>query len=103
MNTKELFSSSICEKQIQIAERELSAFISAVEELHGPAQAQLSAEDWLDELELMDGKPKFANRHWRGVTIAAAARLADRLSAGRHDSSFAGHVDQCEVMGDTLV
>ena len=33
------------------------AFISAVKELLGSDQAQLSAVDWLDELELMDGQP----------------------------------------------
>jgi len=53
MNTKESFSNSICKEQTQMAEREFSAFISAVKELLGPDQAQLSAVDWLDELELM--------------------------------------------------
>jgi hypothetical protein len=42
---------------IRLAEREFSAFISAVKELLGSDQAQLSAVDWLDELELMDGQP----------------------------------------------
>jgi hypothetical protein len=65
-----------------MAECELSAFISAVKELFGPNQAQLSSLDWLDELELMDIQPGSTNRHWREVTIAAAARLANRLNAG---------------------
>jgi len=30
-----------------MAEREFSAFISAVKELHGPEQAQLSAVEWM--------------------------------------------------------
>ena len=89
MNTKESFSNSICKEQMQMAEREFSAFISAVKELHGPEQAQLSAVDWLDELELMDSQPGSASRHWRAVTIAASARLANRLNAGPHDRSFA--------------
>lgn len=82
MNTKESFPNSLCEEQMQMVERELSAFISAVKELHGPDQAQLSAVDWLDELELMDSKPGFTSRHWRTVTIAASVRLANRLNAG---------------------
>ena len=82
MNTKESFSDSICKEQIQMAGREFSAFISAVKELHGPEQAQLSAVDWLDESESMDSQPGSTSRDWR-VTIAASARLANRLNAGR--------------------
>ena len=93
MNTKESFSNSICKQQTQMAEREFSAFISAVKELLGPDQAELSAVDWLDELELMDGQPGSTSRDWRAVTIAASARLANRLNAGPHDRSFAQHVN----------
>ncbi len=45
-----------------MAERGFSVFISAVKELHGPEQAQLSAVDWLDKLELMDSQPGSTNR-----------------------------------------
>ena len=93
MSRKESFSKSICKEQMQMAEREFSSFISAVKELHGREQAQLSAVDWLDELELMDSPPGSTNRHWRAVTIAASARLANRLNAGPHDRSFAEDVD----------
>jgi hypothetical protein len=93
MITKESFSDSICKEQTQIAEREFSAFISAVKELHGPEQAQLSAMDWLDELELMDSQRGSTSRDWRAVTIAASARLANRLNAGPHDRSFIQHVN----------
>jgi hypothetical protein len=92
MNTKESFSDSICEEQMQMAEREFAAFVGAVKELLGSDQAQLSATDWLDELELMDSQPGTTNRHWRAVTIAASARLANRLNAGPHDRSFAEDV-----------
>ena len=88
MNTKESFSNSICKEQMQMAEREFSAFISAVKELLIPDQAQLSAVDWLDELE-MDSRPESTSRDWRAVTIAASARLAKRMNAGPHDRSFA--------------
>jgi hypothetical protein len=92
MNTKESFSNSICKEQMQMAEREFSAFISGVKELLGPDQAQLSAMDWLDELELMDSQPGSTDRHWRAVTIATSARLANRLNAGQHHRSFAEEV-----------
>ena len=72
---------STCEDQINMAERELSAFIRAVKELFGPEQARLAAEDWLDESELLMDCPALAtNRDWRAVTVAASARLADRVT-----------------------
>jgi hypothetical protein len=77
---------------IRLAEREFSAFISAVKEVLIPDQAQLSAVDCLDELELMDGQPGSTRRHWRAVKIAASARLANRLNVGPHDRSFAEDV-----------
>ena len=83
MNTKESFSDSICKKQTQMAEREFSAFISAVKELLGPEEARLSAVDWLDESELMDSQAGSTSRDWRAVTIAASARLANRVNS-RH-------------------
>ncbi len=61
-----------------IAELELGAFIKAVSELFGPEQARLAAEDWVDELELMDTLPGAAE--WGSVTVAASARLARRLN-----------------------
>lgn len=75
-----------------MAEHELWAFISAVKELFGPDQAQLSAVDWLDELESMDIQPGSTSRDWRAVTMAAAARLANRLNAARHHRSCAADV-----------
>ena len=63
-----------------IAERELGAFIRAVTELFGPEQARLAAEDWVDELELMDALPGPTRRDWGSVTIAASAQLARRLN-----------------------
>jgi hypothetical protein len=84
MNTKESFSNSICKEQMQMAEREFSAFISAVKELLGPDQAQLSAVDWLDELELMDSqsricKPRLAGGHDRG--LGATCKSIERRTA----------------------
>ncbi len=58
----------------------LGAFMRAVTELFGPEQARVAAEDWVDELEFVDILPEPASRDWRSVTIAAAARLANRLN-----------------------
>jgi hypothetical protein len=80
MNEHESFSDLIYEEQPHLAERELSAFVSAVTKLYGPEQARLSARDWLDESELMDSPPLSTERNWRAVTIAASARLASRLN-----------------------
>ena len=65
-----------------IAERELGAFIRAVTESFGPEQARLAADDWVDELELMDALPGPTGREWGEVTVAASAQLARRLNTG---------------------
>jgi hypothetical protein len=87
MNSGEQFCDSTCADQIHIAERELSAFIRAVTQLFGPEEAKLSAEDWLDQSEIMDDPPRSTSRNWRAVTIAASARLANRLAAAPHRRS----------------
>jgi len=83
MNQHESFSDLIYEEQTHLAERELSSFVSAVTRLYGPEQATLSAQDWLDESELIDSPPLSTERNWRAVTIAASARLADRLNIAK--------------------
>ena len=67
-----------------MAERELRAFISSVKELFGSDQARLAAEDWVDELVLMETLPGLTGRGWRSITIAASARLANRVNASSH-------------------
>jgi len=71
-------------KLMTMAERELGAFISAVTELFGLEQVRLAVEDWLDELVLMETVPGLTNRDWRSITIAASARLANRVNASSH-------------------
>jgi hypothetical protein len=83
MNATKLFSNSTCADQIRLAERELASFICAVTDLFGPDQAQLSANDWLDECERMSIPNRSTTRDWRAVTVAAAARLANRVVAER--------------------
>jgi hypothetical protein len=85
-------SDSIREQQVQTAERELSAFVSAVTELFGPEQARYAAEAWIEELELTDSPPRFTLGDWRAVTVAASAKLAGHLSLARHHLARARRV-----------
>ena len=90
MQSPEPFSDPIYQEQTHLAERELSSFVAAVSKLYGPEQAKLSAEDWLDESELIDSPPRSEARNWHAVTIAAFARLASRVHAS-DSSSGAQH------------
>jgi hypothetical protein len=87
MNCQERFRNSTCADQADVAERELSAFIRAVTQLFGYEEAEVSAEDWLGELELVDDPLLSTSRSWRAVTIAASARLANRLPAAQRGRS----------------
>ncbi len=88
MANKQSFSNSIYAAETHEAERELSAFIGAVTELFGPEQARVSTEDWLEELTLMDRSSHSEERKWRAVTIAATARLANRLNTATHPQIY---------------
>lgn len=74
------FSNATYEEQTQLAETELASFVAAVTRLYGSEQAKVSAEDWLEESELMDSPPRSEDRNWRAVTVAAVARLANRIN-----------------------
>jgi len=93
MKSDESFDNSTYADQIHLAERELASFIGAVTELFGPEQATLSTEDWLDESKLMDSPPRFTSREWRAVTVAASARLANRLTVARDHRAPAASTD----------
>jgi hypothetical protein len=71
---------SICADLMIRAERELSAFFSAVAELFGPEQAALADKDWLQQLEVMTDLPA-SSRDWRLMSIEASAQLAKRVNA----------------------
>ena len=73
-------SNSGCADVMTMAERELSAFFSAVTQLFGSEQAEISAGEWLDELIKIDGLPASA-REWRLFTTRGLTRLASRVSA----------------------
>jgi hypothetical protein len=47
-----------CPDLTMMAELELSAFFNAVTQLFGSDQAELSAQDWLQELIVVDGLPQ---------------------------------------------
>jgi hypothetical protein len=66
-------------KLIASAERELSAFFSAVAGSFGPEEATLAAKDWLQQLEGMNTLPD-SPRQLRLLSISAAAKLAKRVS-----------------------
>ena len=93
MHKKESFRNSSCKEQINMAKRELSAFIRAVTELFGPEQARLSAEDWLDESELLDRPYQATSRDWRAVTVAASIRLANRATPARYYRTLTASTD----------
>jgi hypothetical protein len=82
MNSQDPSPDSSCTEKMQIPERELFAFIRAVEQLFGPEQARLSTEDWLSELERMDSPPR-SSRDWRALSIAAATKLIDVAGLAR--------------------
>ena len=74
------FSHEIDAELFGWAERELAAFVAAVNTLHGEEQARAAAGDWLLELVALKGLCKNASLGLRSVTIGAARRLARRLS-----------------------
>jgi hypothetical protein len=69
-----------CGELMTMAERELSAFFRTVTELFGSEQAELSAEDWLHELNDSDNLPG-SEREWRWITAKVSSRLASRVLA----------------------
>src|SRR5262249_16544447 len=74
------FSAEIDAELFNRAEKELAAFIAAVNTLHGEEQARAAADDWLRELIALKGPCNRASLDLRSVTIGAARRLARRLA-----------------------
>jgi hypothetical protein len=62
-----------------MAGRELGAFLNAVTQLFGPEERELSAEDWLQELNRTERLP-VSTREWRSITAKASTRLAGRVN-----------------------
>ena len=76
-----------CTDLMTMAERELSAFFNAVTQLFGPEQAELSAEDWLQELIEIDRLPTSA-REWRLITAKVSTRLPSGVNASSLSAQF---------------
>jgi alkylhydroperoxidase/carboxymuconolactone decarboxylase family protein YurZ len=69
-----------CADVMTTAEQELTAFFRAVMNLFGSELAELSANDWLNELVTTKALPS-STREWRGITLKASTRLAARVNA----------------------
>src|SRR5580704_8507897 len=67
-----------------LAEKELSAFIRAVDQLLGAEQARQSALDWIEELGRIDWPSGESIPDWRRVTVGAIAQLDALLSDSKH-------------------
>jgi hypothetical protein len=65
MRQPDPFSDSVYEEQTHLAEREFASFLAVVKASYGPEQAKFSAEDWLEESELMGSPPRSEARNWR--------------------------------------
>ena len=74
-----------CADLMTMAERELSAFFSAVTQLFGSEQADLSADDWLHELSEIGSLPTSA-REWRLITAKVSTRLPGGVNASSASS-----------------
>ena len=77
-----------CAGSMSLAERELTAFFRAVTDLFGTEVAELSAKQWLRELEAAEDLPA-STREWRWVTAKALAWLANRTNALSPSTEFA--------------
>ena len=73
-------SSPACAEFMTMAERELSAYFNGVTQLFGSEQAELSAEDWLQELIEIDDLPTSVPK-WRSITAKVSTRLASGVRA----------------------
>jgi len=73
-----------------LAEKELSAFMSAVDKLFGAEQARQSTLDWIEELEVMDWPSGESIPNWRQATLGASARLVTLTSGFGAGGPFRG-------------
>ena len=78
---------SDCADSMSLAERELAAFFAAVKELFGSELAELSAEEWLRELEATDDLPA-STPEWQTLTAKASLWLANQVNALSRTTEF---------------
>ena len=77
------------------AEKELSAFVTAVHQLFGPEQARYAADNWMEKLEQTDWIREAQAIDWRAITIGAAARLV-----GRDKRQLSGNLSRKAIQSD---
>ena len=77
-----------CADSMSLAERELAAFFGAVKELFGPELAELSAREWLRELEATADLPA-SSSEWRTLTTKASLWVTNRVNAKSLTTEFA--------------
>lgn len=77
-----------CADSMSLAGRELTAFFRSVTELFGSEVAELSAKQWLRELEATEDLPASPG-DWRWVSTKASAWLANRMSGLSRSTRFA--------------
>lgn len=65
-----------CCRQVADAERELSAFLSAVQALYGDSAVKHAADDWIALAENIQLPSIQVFPNWRYVTILASSQLA---------------------------
>jgi len=76
-----------CTDSMSLAERELAAFFGAVKELLGSELAELSAKEWLRELDASDDLP--SPLEWQTLTAKTSLWLANRVNASSIRMEFA--------------
>src|SRR5580693_6244322 len=84
MDTETDYCIQLASGVLILAEKELSAFIGAVDKLFGAEQACQSALDWIEELGRMDWPSGESTPDWRRATVSASARLGILLSDSGH-------------------
>lgn len=100
MNSMGLPNIANCADLMIPAERELAAFLSAVTELYGTEQAEMAADVWLDELEMINRLPGPAIHDWRKVSVASVARLANHLAAAQVSSVPSSDISSAVLSGN---
>jgi hypothetical protein len=72
-------SAALVADLLSTAQRELSAFYTAILSKYGPEEARRAAYDWIEEVETMDWSVDGRLPKWRRVSIAAADSVASRV------------------------
>lgn len=71
-------STALAADLLRAAEKELSAFYTAILRRYGPKEARRAAHDWIDEVITMDWPVNGGLPDWRRVSIVAADCLTSR-------------------------